>query len=95
MEGTAPVWSTTFHTVVLPQCRYNHVAEELYHFLNLWTALRTHVVIVVLWEHYSMKGSAPLWSSTFHTVVLKGGALQYAREWGTFLTVVLHPGALQ
>ena len=25
MEGTAPEWSTTFHTVVLPQYHYNHV----------------------------------------------------------------------
>ena len=41
------------------------------------------VFIVVLWEHYSMKGSAPLWSSTFHTVVLQGRALQYGRYCST------------
>ena len=42
--------------------------------------VKREVSIVVLWEHYTMKGSAPLWSSTLLTGVLQGGTLQYARD---------------
>lgn len=34
------------------------------------------------------------WSSILLTVVLQEGALQYAGDWGTFLTVLLHDGAV-
>ena len=32
-----------------------------------------------LWEHYLLKGSAPLWSSTFQKVELQSGAVPFGR----------------